>query len=313
MSSRLLDRLARPIPPSSSPAAVRPEPAYDTLNVLVRLRDELTSALDSRWTAWREAPIFFFDRRRQVELEASRPAAQEAFAELANSIRAVLPALLASVEVRRVARAIAGLHVAARALAPACSAARDLDELLAVPDDEVFLVLFPARGAGFRLVVRGVADVGQFQVLAIGAIAAVPSAGPIPDAPVAARFIAAYRDANPATPGGVPMVVEASQQLYSAGALRPDGSLPREFERCEFWLWPALPAASVPSIDGERVVVMGPPVFAMAWDVSRRFPALAAEVRVIETLSPARVAQTLARLIGRPNPLYAAPALSSES
>src|SRR5262249_35168664 len=151
-----------------------------------------------------EPPLFFFDRRRQAEFESTRPAPPaDPLAALAAPIAAELPALWASVEVRRVARTVDGLKAAAEALAPACPAAKDLAELLAVPDDEAVLALYPAAYSGFRFVGRGVADVGQFHVLLADAIADTRwIVGPR----FAERFVTACRDVNPAAPAGVPMV-----------------------------------------------------------------------------------------------------------
>jgi hypothetical protein len=280
--------------------------------VLAQLRDQLVQALSPRdRRRWKEPPVFFFDRQRQAALEAARlNAPGDPFTDLAAAIDGLLPALFASVEVRRVARAIDGLHSAAGLLAPVCSAALELAELLAIPEDEVFLVLHPARRAGFRLVARGIADVGQFHVLLAATITGDAAEGFLPGFPVASRFVAAYRDVNPASPAGVPMVVEARFQLLSAAALPPDGALPDGFAGCEHWLWPAMPLSAVPRVNGERVVLLGPPAFAATWDVSRRFPALAAELRLVETLSPVRVAEHLAGLTGRILPSQPAAAVS---
>jgi hypothetical protein len=284
-----------------------PEPAYDARPRFTQLRDELAAMVSARTPGrWKEPPLFFFDRRRQAELETARsPSSVEPFAEVSNRIAAELPALCASVEVRRVARAIDGLHDAAGVLAVACHAARDLADLLAVPDDEVFLVLHPAGRAGFRLVARGVADVGQFHILIANALV---GGQPMPE-----RFVAACRDVSPATPAGVPMVAEARFQMYAPAALRPDGTLPAGFGGCEHWLWPAMALATVPRIGGERVVLLGPPAYSATWDVARRFPAMPAELRVIETLSPLRVAECLASLTGQPlaATLQREPALSN--
>ena len=253
---------------------------------------------------WKEPPVFFFDRRRQAELEAAqRTPPADPFADLAAAIVAELPDLFASVEVRRVARAIDGLRSAAEILAPVCPAATDLADLLAIPDDEVFLVLHPERRAGFRLVARGVADVGQFHILLADAVTGDPAAGFLPGPPLPTRFVAACRDVNPATPAGVPMVAEARYQLYTTGrapdrrhdarrdlAVANTGSGPR----CR-WHRSRESTASASSF-------LAAPAFAMTWDVSRRFPALAGELRLLEALSPFRVAERLERLTGRALP-----------
>ena len=86
-------------------------------------------------------------------------------------------------------------------------------------------------------------------------------------------------------------------------ALRPDGTLPPGFGGSDHWLWPHAALATVPRVDGERVVLLGPPPYRVTWEVSRRFPALAAEVQLVDVLSPFRVAERLGKLAGRPVPV----------
>lgn len=302
MTARLLDRatIAPIAQPSPRPVAV-PDSGYDALRRLAGLRDELAAARPAhKRNRWKEPAVFFFDPRRQAELEMARPApvATDPFAELTNHIAAELPVLLASVEVRRVARAIDGLLSAAESLAPVCPAAKNLAALLAIPDDEIFLVLYPERRAGFRVAVRGLADVGQFHILLADAVTGDSASGFLPGPPMPERFVAACRDVNPTTPAGVPMAAEARFQMYMPAALRADGTLPTGFGACEHWLWPTAALASVPRIDGERVVLLGPPAYRATWDVTRRFPAMSADLRLIEALSPARVAERLKKLTG---------------
>jgi hypothetical protein len=269
----------------------------------VQLRDALAAARPRRpW--WGEPPVFFFDRARQAEFEAARPAAAPAEAHpLETRIAAELPELFRSVEVRRVARAVPGLREAAAALAPRLPAAKELADLLAVPDDEAVLVLHPARRAGFRLLVRGVADANQFHLLMLDAITGEEADGFLPGPPLPARFASACRDANPLVPAGVPMVAEAHFQLFKPAAVQADGSVPDGFRGCDHWLWGTEPLAAVPRVDGERVVVLGDPAFRATWEVERRFPALAADVTLLEVLGPFQVTDRLGRLAGGPIPV----------
>jgi hypothetical protein len=303
----LLDR-ARTAPDSSPPPAApgsptsRPDAGYDALPRLARLAADLAAAAAAprERSRWKEPPVFFFDARRQAAYEAARPATPPAdpFADLAARVAAELPALCASVELRQAARAVDGLRSAAEALAPSCAAAGHLAELLAVPDDEAVLVLYPALRVGLRLVVRGVADVAQFHVLLADAAEEV-----LPGSQVPHRFVSACRDANPTSAAGVPMVAEARLQMYAPAALRPDGTLPEGFGGSDHWLWPHAALATVPRVEGERVILLGPPPYRATWEVTRRFPALPADVKLLDVLSPFRVAERLGKLAGRPVPV----------
>ncbi|MBA4188671.1 MAG: hypothetical protein C0467_11790 [Planctomycetaceae bacterium] len=302
MLTRLPDRTTSIVTPCAlstpCPAQPNPDPGYDALTRFTQLVTDIAAAVPARSRSrWNEPPVFFFDRRRQAELEAARPAVSptDPFATLSSRIAAELAVLYGSVDVRRVARATPGLRVAAETLAPLCPAAKDLAELLAVPDDEVVTVLHPALRTGFKVAVRGVADVGQFVILFLDAVQEQ-----LPGPRVMTRFVTACRSVNPTSVGGVPMIAEARFQIYVPGALRADGSLPGDFGGSGCWLWPHTAFAAVPSFEGERVVLLGPPAYRATWEATRRFLAMAADVRLLEVLSPSRVAERIGKLTNRP-------------
>jgi len=295
------------VPP---PPRTTPEPAFAARTRLARLRDALVAATARPKAArrWGEPPVFFFDRARQADLEAARPPAPSpAPHPLHERIVAELAELFRSVEVRRVARAVAGLRDAAAALAPHVPAAKDLADLLAVPDDETVLVLHPELRLGCRLLVRGVADANQFQLLLLDAATGDPADGFLPGPPPPSLFAAACRDADPVVPAGVPMVAEARFQLFKPSALRTDGTVPDGFRGCLHWLWGPDALAAVPRVDGERVVLLGERAYPTTWEVERRFPSLSAAATLLDVLSPFQVAERLGRLAGRPVPVRPTP------
>lgn len=264
------------LPGRGAAAPPAPDPAFAARPRLLRLRDALAGYRPSR-NRWGEPAVFFFDPARQAELDAARPHTPERPCAVTELVAAELPALVESVEVRRTARAIPGLREAAAAVAPHVPAAKDLAELLAVPDDETVLALDPARRAGFRVFVRGVADAARFRSLLLDAIA--DHGGPRRSAP----FL-----------------------LLRPSAVRADGSIPEGFRGSDHWLWPQQPLASVPRIDRERVVLLAEAPFPMDWEAEPRFPRMAAELRLIDVLNPFQVAERLGRLAGRPVPVQAA-------
>jgi hypothetical protein len=249
-------------PVSAAPDPAAPDRAFAARSDLARLRDGLVRAARERPSRWGEPAAFFFDAKRQAELVAARSPRPEPHVELTAHIRDRMPDLIESVEVRRVARATAGLRAAADALAPRLPAARDLSELLAVPDDEVFLAVAPEGRVGVRLHVRGAARVADLHSLL---------------APVF---------------GYEPL------QLFRPAAVQPDGTLPAGVAGCGHWLWPTQPLAAVPRVGGERVVIVGPAAVTSAPDAEPRFPGLVVECELVQTLSVGQVAAALERLCG---------------
>jgi len=288
MPADLFDRFTAPAVESR----FAPDAAFAARPRLVELRDALSHAAKrlSR-PHWNEPPVFFFDPKRQAQLEAASPAPPERFAELTALIATEMPALFAQIEVRRVARTIDGLASAARSMALHCPAARELTDLLAVPDDEVFLVLTPASRTGLRLHLRGAADVTQLRRLL---------ADPSPTPPPRGERLQTPTLSPPSFSGkGVGGLGSSpSLQLFAPAALQADGTLPLGFAGCEHWLWPTQPLSAVPRIDGERVVLVGPAVV-QASDAEPRFLALAVEAEVIQTLNPFQTTELLSRLCGR--------------
>ena len=226
MSVHLLDRPITPVAIVPSPQRQEGvlDEGYEALPHLTRLRDRLAAALAAQQSShWKEPLIFFFDQRRQGEFAESRQTIPtDPFADISAAIEAELPMLIASIDVRRVARAIDGLRRTAEALAMKCSPAKELADLLAVPDDEVVVVLFPDHREGFRFAIRGVADVGQFHILLTNTLAGDPASIHLVNRPFAKRFVTTSREANASTPGR-----RSDGGRGSPPALRTNGALAR--------------------------------------------------------------------------------------
>jgi len=259
-------RAAGPVPPPEGAATA--DAAFAARPRLARLRDALVRTARAKPPRWGEPAVFFFDPTRQAELDAARQP-PDPLAELTALITAELFTLVASVEVRRVGRATDGLRAAADLLAPRLPAARDLAELLAIPDDEVFLALAPLDRVGVRLHVRGAANVADLHRLL------APALG----------------------------LAQSQFQLLAPAAVRPDGTLPSGFAACDHWLWPTQPLCAVPRLGGERVVVVGPAAVRPALDIDPRFPGLAVECEALQTLTAAQTAEAVAKVCGAPLPL----------
>jgi hypothetical protein len=292
--------------PATDLLAPAPRPAFDAgyaaLGLLARLRDALAES--ARLVAecrkrhartagrWGVPALFFFDTPTverstfpQPHLDAlapKMPAEAKAWQTLPDLLDDALTLLPASVTARRTARAIDGLKEWATELADVLPAAKELCDLLAVPDDQVVLAIHPASRTGVRVVMRGIAEVHQLHVLL-----ANEWTGPRPDP----RIVDSCRDTRPDPDASVFL---ARWQMFHPSALRPDGTLPRGFDASDSWVWGERSPTVLPLEKGERVVLLGEPTYRAGWEVARKFPRLTGELDVTERLSAAAVTDWLA-------------------
>lgn len=295
--------------------AVAPPPdlSVQAVPLLARLRDalrlsaELLTACEKRreqaerkQKSWGEPALFFFDATAQVEWEKARPkkpifpapylaevqarmpAAATAWRALPDLLDDALTLLPASPESRRVARATAELPELAKAVGKHLPTSAEVAELLAVPDEEVLLVVDVDRRTAARVLLTGVADVYQLIILLADALPGRRR----PDL----RVLAASRNLD-AEPNA--LVAEAPFQLLRPDALQPDGTVPDGFAASDFWLWGPEPTAHLPRENGERVVLLTAATVAHTWEVGRRFPRLPARVELLEVLSREAVSDWL--------------------
>ena len=271
-----------------------------------RTHEERATRKSRRWGV---PSLFFFEKRLQQEWENVRPespafpepystAVAKRFPALAASWT-ILPDLLAdaltvlysSRLTRRAARAVPGLQAGAETIAKSMTDCRDLADLLSMPEDETVLAIDPAAMTGVRVRVRGIATVHEFHaLLADAARATFPGPRPSP------AVIAAYRGIglNPAEPP----ISTARFQFVHPRALRADGTLPPGLNGTDDWLWGPEPIAVIPFVDGERTILLGEAVSAMAWEAVRRFPFPAERLDVLETLSESDVAAWMRKNAG---------------
>lgn len=297
--------------------ADRPAPGFThtSIRFLNRLRDTLSASAQlisacrlmetKRKNRWVVPSLFFFDRDAQAVWSAERPAGPKfpepflsevasrmpvetaAWQRLPSVLDDALTLLPASIEVRRAARATSGLCEAAKVLAPLLKPANELAELLAVPDDQVFLVIHPEARIGMRILARGVADVNQLHtLLADELIGNRVLRGSRPDP----RIVSAYLDTD-ADPDANMMT--ARFQLFRPDALNTDGTLPTGFSGSDHWVWGEESPTSFPLEKGERVVLLSDAVYPATWEVGRKFPRLSADIQPIEMLSRTNVERWL--------------------
>jgi hypothetical protein len=276
-----------PPPVSPSRPAAGPDVAAAAVPLLRKLRDALAAALP-RPDRWGVPRLFFFRPELQEEWEAVRPPARPLDAPTLDLLDDAVSVLAASPDARKAGRATPGLLAAARAAAPLGKRPRELADLLDLLDDEVVRVVHPRAGAGWRVRVRGVADVGQFHALVADAVVGSPARGKLPGLRPDARAVAVYRGEDDG-----PAVLTARFRLLSPTAL--EAGLPDGPAGAGHWLFPAQPLRSVPRTPaGERAVLLADVGIAPTWPAERRCPRVAAAVDVLATMTAAEVRDWLA-------------------
>ena len=84
--------------------------------------------------------------------------------------------------------------------------------------------------------------------------------------------------------------------LWSWHGLKSDGTLRDAMSGSAHWIWNEGVPADIPTFEGTRFVLLGPPPYVRWWNSGRRFPALPGELSVETILTPTEVREVLARL-----------------
>ncbi|MFJ3782227.1 hypothetical protein [Streptomyces sp. NPDC090093] len=185
-------------------------------------------------------------------------------------------AMLNSPAVRRTVPGRAGLRDAvARAAGLSGEPFQCLVYALAVLDDEPFVAIDRATGAGFALRASGIGDNFQLHTLLADALIGgghLPGTAPSPEA------VAMCRD----LPGRTPTT--GSFNLVGA-----DGE----------WIWNEGNPADVLVVDGVRLVVLDPPPYERSWPAGRFFPGMTGEL-VLERALTAEESRALLAQVAQP-------------
>jgi hypothetical protein len=171
-----------------------------------------------------------------------------------------------------------------------------LSRLLAVLDNEPFLVLHPGLGIGFRLNVSGVADNFQLHTLLADLLIEDPFAAPssglkLPGQKPSAAVAAVAKGAGPM------QIDEGSEgvwDMYQWTAVEPSGHL-RDDVPSEHWIWGEGIPADIEVRDGFRVILLGSPSYSRSWNTARQFDAMRPRITVEETLDKAAVTAWMRR------------------
>ena len=304
----------------------RPDLAVAALPLFQRLRDKLVAAEAARVRSrqspalWSVPRLFFFHHRSRASESSpvgsasmsqpsrnSEPACRECKQprnlhlktppELFALIADACSLLTASATVRHAARAVPGLHAAARSLETYSPTIQRLAAILDLPDDIVIRVIHPAEQFGLRVRCRGIAQLGELQRRLVTVLSSVsgkpadPGVWQTPEAIAASDWMVTGIDEEFTLP----------YHSYTLEAIRPDGSLPTGLTGVDHWLWEWQRLTDLPQIEGERILLLGPPVYPRIWQSPPGLSLVSAEVEVLHRYSAAEVQDWIAHHVGIAN------------
>jgi hypothetical protein len=256
---------------------------YACLKTLRTLHDALKTAVhfaeevQREQCKWGVPPLFFFhaDSPKSVQLmnapEAMRlarrkPKLAAGWSQAAELIDALIPQLIGSHRLRNIARAMPELKLQCRQLAGLLPGCHRFAELLSLADDIIATILFTRERLSFRIMARGLVNLGQLQLLLQQRM---PGTKPDP------RLVAVLHG-EPVDP--TCNVATIRWQFYREAALKPDGTLPPGFDGIEHWLWEA------ERLDASVTIVAGPAVYPRQWLMADPIPGLETSIEILETI-----------------------------
>lgn len=150
--------------------------------------------------------------------------------------------------------------------------------LLSVLDEEHLIVLHRETGRGFEIVIGGMGDNFQLHTLLADAVSGPASEGFIEGVQPEFGWVVS------ATDGPVPP--EADSVSGQFNLVDANGK----------WIWNEGIPASIPLLEGRRVVVLDPPPYQRTWSAGRRYPMMRATVRMERILPADEAAAWMSRI-----------------
>jgi hypothetical protein len=226
------------------------------------------------------------------DLFAANPDGVRAWHALSLMLLPTMAVLARDVDSRQAARADESLVRGIEALRERNREAEFVAQTLGFTDGLELLVLHPAEGKGFRVELEAVHTNAHLFTLLHGALV---NGGHLPGRPVSEELLGV---ATGEVPHEKLLTDEARWQFYTWRGLGPDGSYAGA--DMSTWLFVEDPPAVIPEFEGERVVILGPPVLGLrGWDsnfFANIHDALRSAVRVVGELTPDEVADWCGRI-----------------
>lgn len=221
------------------------------------------------------------------------PTAAEAFRALEPFSLAAIAMLSRSMEARRASWQRTSLRRSLAELGGQYGHAGMLWMMLQVLDDEPVVVIHPEQAKGYQVRISGLAENFQLHTLLadalIGRFSSQWLRGKRPGrVEVAAARNGPIQENGPHATG--------SFNLWSWRGLKRDGTLRDAMGGSAHWIWNEGVPNDIPSFEGTRLVLLGPPPYPRYWNAIRRFPDMPGDLRVEKVMTHAEVSDILRRI-----------------
>jgi len=174
-----------------------------------------------------------------------------------------------------------------------------LSTILVVPDKEPLLVIEPESSTGFIGSMSGIADNFQLHMFLMDLWQPQGFLRRLFSTTFPAELAEMIRGKGPQQ---LDTAVTGRWNLYDGHALNEYGKLPAaDFGTSEHWIWNEGIPDDIPMINGNRVVLIGPPAYPRSWNACRLFPKLTGDVAIDRWLTKNEVEQHLTILVDSAN------------
>jgi hypothetical protein len=259
--------------------------------------DELAPLLLARLPAFLATAESVADRVEKEPTEdlfAANPDGVRAWYALSLMLLPTMAVLARDMEWRQAARAEPDLVRGIEALREHNREADFVAQTLSYVDGIELVVLHPAEGKGFRVELEAVHTNAHFFTLLHGSLI---NGGHLPGRAIDEQLLGV---ATGEVPHDKLLTDDARWQFYTWRGLYPDGSYAGA--DMSTWLFVEDPPTVIPEFEGERVVILGPPVLgSRMWDsnfFANIHDALRSAARVVGELAPEEVTGLTERIRG---------------
>jgi hypothetical protein len=166
-----------------------------------------------------------------------------------------------------------------------------LCRMMSILDNEPYVAIEPSTNQGIIGRMSGVSENFQLHVLLMDVF-------PLP--PHAPRRVSteAAAIARGEGPQQSPAAINGHWNLYTYHALSASGTLPdpKDYASSKTWIWGEGIPADIPTLDGHRIILLGPPSYARGFGSQRDFAALRASLNIDHRLSAAELGKWISSI-----------------